>query len=77
MEKIIGHIFGSLENSEKAINTLSKQCKSHKRLLTIASIGTVILFIETRDIFYKIKEQNDKIEALAKEIEEMKVLKEV
>lgn len=76
MEKMIGYIFGSLHNSEKAINDLNKNLKAQKRFNSVVLISILTLTVYESVCEKIIKKQEEKIEALAKEIDELKEEKE-
>ena len=73
MNDMIGYIFGSLHNSEEAIKLINKalksQAKLNRQLITITAVTTLYMYMSE----YERKKQNKKIEALSKEIEELKM----
>ena len=72
MNEMVGYIFGSLYNSEEAIKqinkALKKQAKLNRHLVTIALVTSMYMYLNE----YRYKNQNNKIKALSKEIEELK-----
>lgn len=64
MYEMVGHIFGSLENTERAVNairkTVSKQRKINKRFLWIAGAGLLVSILQEM----RIRELEEKVKKL-------------
>lgn len=75
MNEIFGYIFNNLGKSEKAIELiceiLNKQNKINKHFTTFMMLTAVYMCVD----IYGYKKQEEKIEALSKEIEELKSMK--
>lgn len=72
MNEMIGHIFGSLHNSEKAINKIVKvlnaQYKYNKSVSTFAVLSTICLTLQCA----RTNQLERKIDALNKELKDLK-----
>ena len=73
MNEMIGYIFGSLHNSEDAIKHINKALKSQAKLNKYFAIMAIMSTGYMYICDYERKKQNRKIEALSKEIEELKM----
>ena len=75
MDKMVGYIFNSLHNSEEAIKLINRALKSQTKLnrYLVAIAFTTMMYMYTNE--HERKKQNKKIEALSKEIEELKNMK--
>ena len=75
MDEMIGYIFGSLRNSEDAIKLINKalkgQAKLNRQLIGVAVCTTLYMYFNEHES----RKSNRKIEALSKEIEELKKMK--
>lgn len=72
MNEMIGYVFGGLHNSERAINAILRnqraQSKFNKSVVTFAFVTVFALHAQQ----VRIDMQNKKIEALSKELEDLK-----
>ena len=79
MEKMIGYIFGSLKNTDEAINEICKCLRRQNRLnrrFVITSAATVAwLYLVDKRLVGEKKELEERIDKLSAEIKELKTEK--
>lgn len=75
MEKMISYIFGNIELHDKAIGNIVKnlnaQAGFNKSVKTLAVVSTAWMVLAS----VRIRENQEKIERLTKEVEELKATK--
>lgn len=75
MEKMISYIFGNIELHDKAIGSIAKtlraQANFNKSVKTLTVVSTAWMVLAA----VRIKDQQQKIEELTKEVEELKATK--
>ena len=79
MEKMIGYIFGSLKNTDDAINEICKYLRHQNKLnkrFAVCSLATMawLYIVDKRQIGAK-KELEERIDKLDAEIKELKTMK--
>ena len=79
MEKMIGYIFGSLKNTEEAINEISKYLRHQNKLnrrFAIYSLATVTwLYLVDKRLVGEKKELEQRLKKMEAEIKELKTEK--
>lgn len=75
MDKTLGYIFGSLQVSEAAIGGIIKELKTQNRINKLMGLALLLNAIVVWGAAEHCLENKKKIEALTKEIKEMKKLK--
>lgn len=75
MDEMFKHIFGSLYSSEKAISNIEKSLKRQRNFNknVVGFAAVVVTYVIATELYKKI--QDREIEALKKEIEELKAEK--
>lgn len=75
MNEMVGYIFGSLDTHGRAITELIKTHRAQIKFNKSTTFFALVTTITVTDLLRRCKKQEEKLNSLAKEIEELKEMK--